>query len=78
MRSPVLPCVIHDDEKLELEYEWCPNCGCNAYIITWESKIGKRYRCQCGLFGRFGDGLSEPTISQPETTPLVDSQYLGE
>ena len=58
--------IIYDDEVLEQKYEWCPNCGCNAYIITWISELGKRYRCQCGLIGRFGDGLPEPTISQPE------------
>ena len=65
-KSTQFPMFIHEDESLEEEYEWCPNCGCNAVIITWISILGKRYRCQCGLYGRFGDGLPEPTFSQPE------------
>jgi len=60
-----LETIIHDDEELEPNYEWCPNCGYNAYIITWNSGLGKRYRCQCGIAGRFGDGLPEPTETQP-------------
>jgi predicted RNA-binding Zn-ribbon protein involved in translation (DUF1610 family) len=62
--------LIHEDEQLEPELEWCPNCGCNAVIITWVSRLGKRYRCKCGLYGRFGDGLPEPTVSQPELLKL--------
>lgn len=60
-----LETIIHEDEELEPKYEWCPNCGYNAYIITWNSGLGKRYRCQCGITGRFGDGLPEPTETQP-------------
>jgi len=56
--------VLHGDEKLSPEYKWCPNCGYNAMIITWESRIGKRYRCVCGLLGRFGDGFEEPKFEQ--------------
>jgi hypothetical protein len=57
--------IIHDDETYSPEYQWCPNCGYNAKIVTWETRIGKRYRCQCGLTGRFGDGMSEPSLEQP-------------
>lgn len=53
---------IHDDETHRPKYNWCPNCGCNACIVTWESRLGTRYRCICGLTGRFGDGLDEPII----------------
>jgi hypothetical protein len=56
---------IHDDESPAPEYKWCPNCGYNAEIVVWDSFLGKRYRCHCGLFGRFGDGLSEPSFEQP-------------
>lgn len=56
---------IHEDERYDEKYKWCPNCGANAFIVIWNSTLGKRYRCQCGLYGRFGSGLSEPTKDQP-------------
>jgi ribosomal protein S27AE len=59
------PYILHDDETLREDLKWCPNCGDNATIITWESRIGTRYRCSCGLQGRFGDGTSEPLKEQP-------------
>lgn len=43
------------------EYKWCPNCGPNADVIVWDTKIGQRYLCHCGLSGRFGDGTSAPS-----------------
>ena len=59
------PCfTLHEDETISPEYKWCPSCGYNAMIITWHSKLGKRYRCICGLHGRFGDGLEEPKFEQ--------------
>ena len=57
--------ILHPDETLREDLKWCPNCGTGAEIITWPSKLGIRYRCTCGLMGRFGDGASEPTKEQP-------------
>lgn len=57
---------LHHDETYRPEYTWCPECGANACIITWNTTIGERYRCSyCGIFGRFGDGVSEPKLEQP-------------
>lgn len=58
---------IEKDETLRFDLQWCPCCGCNAKIVTWEVKIGTRYLCMyCGTQGRFGDGTSEPSLSQPK------------
>lgn len=57
--------IIFHDEEYDSTLTWCPNCGCNAYIVTFQGKLGKCYRCKCGLRGRFGDGLPEPEKEQP-------------
>ena len=59
------PIILNDDEEYDNTLTWCPNCGCNAYIITFQGRLGKCYRCKCGLHGRFGDGLPEPEKEQP-------------
>ena len=42
------------------EYNYCGDCGCNAQIETWETRIGKRFLCKnCGSSGCFGDGVSK-------------------
>lgn len=64
--------ISPSDEKLS-HLKWCPECGCNANIIGWDSPIGKRWLClYCGLSGRFGDGFSHPTEDQPDTLEYDD------
>ena len=63
----ILTFALREDETLRLDFQWCPSCGFNAKIITWETKIGTKYRCgYCGVMGRFGDGFSEPQKDQPD------------
>ena len=58
--------ILHEDETYDPRYKWCPECGCNAYVVTYPSRLGLSYRCQCGLAGRFGCGwVSHPTFAQP-------------
>lgn len=49
------------------DLRWCPSCGFGACIETCLSVIGERWVCiSCGLMGRFGSGLSDPSEEQPE------------
>ena len=45
---------------------WCPSCGFNACIETRFSVIGALWVCiGCGVHGRFGSGLGDPSEEQP-------------
>jgi hypothetical protein len=39
-----------------IEKRWyCYHCGFNCKIEFWESKIGERYICECGVYGLMTD-----------------------
>ena len=60
------PVILHPDETERPDLQWCPSCGCNADIVTYEVELGINWRCRyCGDKGRLGSGWPEPTKFQP-------------
>ena len=45
---------------------YCLGCGWGAIIETWETRIGTRYLCRCGLSGRLEENDAPKFLNEEE------------
>lgn len=53
---------------------YCFNCGWNCSPQFWETKIGKRWVCQCGMGGLVKD-TDAPILISKDNQGINESDY---